>query len=213
MLMGAQSLQINVASTQVGTEVLGPGVRSVVWVQGCPFRCRGCISPAWLPVKPARLVRPSDLAKELLSKPEVTGLTLSGGEPMVQAAGLAKMVRAARRIRDIDVICFTGFQLKDLLRFSNRGINELIGQIDVLIDGPYIDTLNTGRGLRGSTNQKIHFLTDRLRHYPFEDCQRNIELLLTGTELTVVGIPTPLVLSAIHAAVNGYIPRSPGAIV
>lgn len=213
VVMGAQKISINVAATQVGTEVLGPGVRSVVWVQGCPFRCRGCISPAWQPVKPARLVHPVGLAEELLSKPEVTGLTISGGEPMVQAAALAKMIKVARRMRDLDVICFTGFQLKDLIRFSNRGINELLGQIDVLIDGPYIDSLNTGKGLRGSSNQQFHFLTDRLRYYPFEVCQRDIELVVSGTELTIVGIPTRQVLSAIHAAVNGYHPRSSGAVV
>lgn len=43
---------LNVAATRVGTRTLGPGVRSVVWVQGCPFHCLGCLAPEWIPNAP-----------------------------------------------------------------------------------------------------------------------------------------------------------------
>lgn len=105
---------LNVAATRVGTRALGPGVRSVVWVQGCPFRCAGCVAPEWIPERPARRADPDRLAAELLADPQVTGFTLSGGEPMSQAAGLARLVRRARLLRDVSVVCFTGYRLERL---------------------------------------------------------------------------------------------------
>src|ERR1039457_1910144 len=101
---GTGPYMVNVAETCVGTKALGPGVRSVVWVQGCPLHCHGCIAPDWIPQRQARLVHPDDLAAELLADENVSGLTLSGGEPMLQAIPLTAMVRAARRQRDMNVI-------------------------------------------------------------------------------------------------------------
>src|SRR5512146_912679 len=97
---------LNVAAICPTTRALGPGVRAVVWVQGCAFHCPGCIAPDWIPIRPARLVKPEALAEELLADPEVTGLTFSGGEPMLQASALARLARAARNMRDVDIICF-----------------------------------------------------------------------------------------------------------
>src|SRR2546429_8298948 len=85
---------LNVADTCIGTRALGPGLRSVVWVQGCRLRCPGCMTPDALSMEQARLVAPEALAEELFADHRrITGLTLSGGEPMLQAAGLAALVR------------------------------------------------------------------------------------------------------------------------
>jgi anaerobic ribonucleoside-triphosphate reductase activating protein len=105
---------LNIAATCAATRVLGPGVRAVVWVQGCPFTCAGCIAPDWIPYNAAQLRSPEEVAVECLARPEVTGLTFSGGEPMLQAAGLAAVIRAARRVRDLSLICFTGYTVERL---------------------------------------------------------------------------------------------------
>lgn len=204
--MNIPSSMLNIASTHVGTNALGPGWRSVVWVQGCPFRCTGCIAPSWLSFTPARLASPKEIAEELLADPRITGITISGGEPMIQAARLADMVKEARQIRDIDVVCFTGYRLKDLDRFADPGVKELLGEIDVLIDGPYIQTLNQGVGLRGSSNQVVHYLSDRLRDYDFESGTRTIDLVLSGLELRIIGIPSRPVMAAVESALQGYRP-------
>ena len=62
---------VNVAETCIGTKALGPGIRTVVWVQGCPLRCHGCIAPDWIPQRQARLVDPDELAAELLADQSV----------------------------------------------------------------------------------------------------------------------------------------------
>jgi anaerobic ribonucleoside-triphosphate reductase activating protein len=192
-------VNLRVAETCVGTRALGPGLRSVVWVQGCPFHCRGCIAPEWIPERPAREVRPTDLAAELLAHPDVTGLTFSGGEPMVQAAGLAAVIEMARRQRDLTLICFTGYRLAELRdRPPGPGVAELLAQTDVLIDGRYVAASNDGRGLRGSSNQQVHMLTGRLADAAagLAGGPRRAEIRLRDRSALLVGVPDQAVAEA-----------------
>lgn len=181
---------LNIAATCPATRALGPGIRAVVWVQGCVFHCPGCVAPDWIPIRPARFVRPEELADELLADPRVTGLTFSGGEPMIQAAGLARLARVARSRRDVDIICYTGFPRGLLVDTPpGPGVSDLLEQVDVLIDGPFIDRLNDNRGMRGSSNQRVHYLTDRLKGYDFENQHRVAEIHLLEGQAMVVGVP------------------------
>ena len=190
---------VRVAESCVGTRALGPGLRSAVWVQGCPFRCRGCIAPDWIPQRPAREVRPDDLAAELLADPAVTGLTFSGGEPMAQATALAAVIRAARRKRDVTLICFTGYRLGELgRRPPDPGVGDLLAETDVLIDGRYVAARNDNRGLRGSDNQRVHMLTDRLSAV-YEDLAggpRRTEIRLRERSAMLVGVPDQVAAGA-----------------
>jgi anaerobic ribonucleoside-triphosphate reductase activating protein len=196
-------VKLHIAETCVGTRALGPGLRSVAWVQGCPFRCRGCIAPDWIPFQQAREVGPAELAAELLAAPRVDGLTFSGGEPMSQAAGLAQLITIAREQRDLTLICFTGYRLDELrTRPPGPAVAELLDQVDVLIDGKYVAARNDGRGLRGSSNQQIHFLTERLRHAESElvGGQRRTEIRIRARSALLVGVPGPGVADAFDRA-------------
>lgn len=171
---------------------MGPGLRSVVWVQGCPFRCAHCIAPDWIPFRPARAVRPEGLAEELLADPAVTGFTFSGGEPMSQAAPLAEVIKYARRRRELTLICFTGYRLAELkARPPGPGVEGLLAQADVLIDGRYVAARNDGRGLRGSDNQQVHLLTGRLAHAAAElsSGRRRAEIRFRERSALLVGVP------------------------
>jgi anaerobic ribonucleoside-triphosphate reductase activating protein len=201
-----RGLLVQVAATCVGTRALGPGLRSVVWVQGCPFRCAGCIAPEWIPDRPARGVRPDDLAAELLADPDVTGLTFSGGEPMAQASVLADVIRHGRRMREMTLICFTGFRLAELrTRPPGPGVEALLAQTDVLIDGRYVAARNDGRGLRGSDNQRIHFLSDRLTAARAELAggPRRAEIRLRGNSAMLVGVPSRAVMEMFRELAPG----------
>lgn len=195
--------QLNVAATCPATHALGPGLRAVVWVQGCAFNCPGCIAPDWIPIQPASLVSPAHLASYLLMNPAITGLTLSGGEPMLQAEGLARLIHEARQIRDVDIICFTGFQLEQLRKSPpGPGVNDLLNGIDVLIDGPYINRLNDDRGMRGSRNQRIHYLTDRLLAQDLDSQPRNTEIMVQEGNVFLVGVPTRSILDGFAQAMQ-----------
>ncbi|MGW1071212.1 4Fe-4S single cluster domain-containing protein [Streptomyces sp. NPDC002537] len=196
---------LNVAATRVGTEALGPGVRSALWVQGCPFHCAGCMATDWIPFRPARRAGPRELAEELLDDPRVDGLTFSGGEPMAQAAGLAEVARLAREIRDVSVICFTGYRLERLrTRPPSPGVPDLLGEVDVLIDGLYVTALDDGRGLRGSSNQRVHHLTGRHVDggYDFTDRPRTAEIAVIGPEALLIGVPPKGLVDAFDSAVD-----------
>lgn len=189
----------------MGTRALGPGLRSVVWVQGCPFRCAGCIAPDWIPLAGGRRVPVTDLAAELLADPQVAGLTFSGGEPMLQAGPLADLARRARGERDLTLIVFTGFRLAELRRQPpGPGVPDLLGQADVVIDGRYVASRNDGRGLRGSDNQRVHLLTGRLAgsYAELVAGPRRTEIRLRPASALLVGVPAA---SAAHAfaAVTG----------
>lgn len=206
MVWPAISEKLFVAETCVGTRALGPGLRSVLWVQGCPFHCRECVAPDWIPNAGGRETDPVELAGELLADPRVGGFTFSGGEPMSQATALTRLIRAARRQRDLTLICFTGYRLTELrAEDPGPGVADLLAETDVLIDGRYVAARNDGRGLRGSSNQQIHFLTGRLA-----DAEGNLtggprrsEIRLRDRSALLVGVPGPGVSAAFDLAVAG----------
>lgn len=202
---------INVASTSIASDSLGPGPRAVVWVQGCPFSCTGCVAPEWIPFRQERLIGPDELAAEVLTGPPFEGLTLSGGEPMMQAAALAELVAEVRAERDATVVCFTGFTLPRLRhRPPSPGVPQLLSVVDVLIDGQYIAARDNGRGLRGSTNQRVHHLSGRLREcgYDFENRRRTAQLRIDERSVTLVGVPPPGLLATLDEVLDSESVRS-----
>jgi len=191
---------LNIAAVSARTQALGPGTRAVVWVQGCPLSCPGCLAPAWIPFIPAMELRPREIL-EKIDLDQITGMTFSGGEPMEQALGLAGLARLAREKKDLDLICFTGYRYERLLRNPpNSGVPELLAEVDVLIDGPFIQSRNDSVGLRGSSNQRVLHLTSRLKNYELESNTRKLEITVTDGELAFIGIPTPGMISALRGA-------------
>jgi anaerobic ribonucleoside-triphosphate reductase activating protein len=182
---------LNLAMYQTGTTALGPGYRAAVWVQGCQRHCPGCIAPQWQSFDPAIRISAAKLARLMLADSAITGLTISGGEPMLQAECLAELIRHCRRIRDIDVICFSGYSLTELQNSPpNTGVSKLLNSIDVLIDCQYVQSQHADEGLRGSRNQGIHYLSDRLKNFDLESAPRKMEIYIRDGTLALIGIPT-----------------------
>jgi anaerobic ribonucleoside-triphosphate reductase activating protein len=185
-----QSGLLNLAALHVGTQALGPGWRAGLWVQGCEMACPGCIAPEWQVQKPVFLASPEALTERILADPNITGLTISGGEPFLQAAGLAAVARMVRSRRSLDVICYTGYTMGELETLPNqRAIQALIGCTDVVIDGRYLESLNDGQGLRGSDNQVVHYTSDHLMGCDFEQHERSVEVVVQSDGVLVVGLP------------------------
>lgn len=144
---------------------LGPGERIVVWTAGCSKRCAGCISPQWRSQSPDQDVDVDELAQMLLDTAREHGvhrLTVSGGDPLEQASELVRLLATIRCAYD-DILVYTGFTLEELPRAIGTDVWETLKPlIDVLIDGPYVDELNVPDcALRGSTNQRVIYLSDR----------------------------------------------------
>jgi anaerobic ribonucleoside-triphosphate reductase activating protein len=182
---------LNLASFTPLTQSLGPGNRAALWVQGCPFSCPGCIVPEWQVKRENILVSVNEVSQQILSSPAISGITISGGEPMLQVEALSFLLTEIKKQRDLNVICFTGFTLEVLIKkmADTPAIGSFLEQLDVLIDGPYIRQLDDNRGLRGSSNQRIHHLTDRLSCFDFESAPRTAEFQFTNGDLLLAGVP------------------------
>lgn len=180
--------QINVYMTEPAVTVLGPGTRYVVWVQGCHRACPGCIAASSHKAGAGKMISAGALALDIcLSGAE--GLTISGGEPFLQAGPLAAMVQKVRRKRDLGVIVYTGYLYEELLALPAAA--PLLAVTDLLIDGPYIWELDDGKSLRGSSNQRVIPLTGRYREalalYGTEE--RRVQQFRHGFERHQVGLP------------------------
>ena len=184
---GARQLMISRISDR--TAVLGPGIRAAVWVRGCPLRCAGCVSPEDLPFEGGIPVPVTELAGRLNALPaEITGLTLSGGEPMAQAAALAALVNSLRAARDWSVMSYTGFTIEQLRRHGDAGQRALLARLDILVNGPYLAARHGSLAWRGSSNQRLHFLTSR-HQPPADDTSAGLEFHVGASTLSWTGVP------------------------
>ena len=175
------------------THALGPGQRAALWVHGCCFQCPGCLAQRYKE-GPYTEQTPEALAQWYLSIPDSDGLTISGGEPMLQAGPLARMVAAIRRQRDTGIIVYTGFVYENLVEkaATDPQLASFLQSIDLLIDGPFLQEKNDGKALRGSSNQRAIPLTDRYRGAVDRygaDIGRQIEISITDTGTVMVGVP------------------------
>lgn len=150
------------------SEVNGPGCRAVIWVQGCLRECPGCFNTASWSFEMNQLMSIETLAHKILSNPRHEGVTFSGGEPFWQAPALAQLARQVKAA-GLNVMSFTGFTLEQLHSpYAPAGVEDLLAQLDILIDGPYIESLAVNRpdSLVSSSNQQVHVfnpeLSDRL---------------------------------------------------
>lgn len=134
----------------------GPGIRFVVFTQGCPHHCPGCQNPDTHNPRGGYDSDTERLAAAFAKNPLLKGLTLSGGEPFDQAAACADL---AARIHTLgrDVVAYTGYTLERLLAGANEKNRwlSLLRQVDVLVDGPFLVNQKSMRLLfRGSSNQR-----------------------------------------------------------
>ena len=135
----------------------GPGLRFVVFTQGCPHHCPGCHNPQTHSFTDGYLEDIQQIYNQYQENPLLSGITFSGGEPFCQPEPLAKLGRMIHQTGG-HIITYTGYVYEELLRMSqcNPAIRDLLEVTDQLIDGPYIQSLrDLTLPFRGSSNQRI----------------------------------------------------------
>ena len=175
------------------TKVLGPYERSALWVSGCCFSCEGCM--AAFSDNIVTETEALSLAERLSEIDDAEGVTISGGEPFLQSEPLAEFIERIKEKRDYGAILYTGFTYEEL---TARGKNEpeiakLLGMIDILIDGPYIASLDDGKAYRGSSNQRIMQLSGRYSRVfdeYYSSPKRRTEINFTRRATFLVGVPS-----------------------
>lgn len=130
-------MQIRLAGIEPESIVDGPGYRMAVFCQGCPHGCPGCHNPATHDYSGGYVTDTADVIAKLGANPLVRGVTLSGGEPMTQAAAMAEIAAAAKE-KGLNVWCYTGYTLEQLFDQKDPDRMALLEYVDVLVDGPYL---------------------------------------------------------------------------
>jgi anaerobic ribonucleoside-triphosphate reductase activating protein len=132
----------------------GPGIRVTVFCQGCPHHCPGCHNPETWEFGCGTPMEEETILEIVRSNPLCRGVTFSGGEPFAQAEGYAKLAKLLKAHR-YEVASYSGYTFEQLLR-GTPAQKELLANIDVLIDGPFLmEERSLELSFRGSRNQRI----------------------------------------------------------
>ena len=142
----------------------GPGLRFVIFTQGCHHRCPQCHNPQSWDINGGKEYSVREIIRKIKEqKGKKRGITFSGGEPFLQAHELAEAAQAAHKT-GLDVVTYTGFNYEQLIENENKDINALLFASDILIDGKYIhDLRDAALKFRGSSNQRIINVAESLK--------------------------------------------------
>lgn len=148
---------LRIAGTVRNSIVDGPGIRYVIFTQGCPHHCPGCHNPQTHDFGGGYEADPEEILAEIRSDPLISGVTLSGGEPFMQAEALLPIAEAVKA-QGKHLMIYTGFLYEELLKRqeADPAVCRLLTLADVLVDGPF---LQERRDLTlpycGSDNQRV----------------------------------------------------------
>lgn len=187
---------LNIASIRKCTESEGIGKRFAIWTQGCLKRCKNCCNPDMQNFIAKNIIDSDTIIKDIkLSKERynIEGVTLIGGEPILQSKGLSCIAKYCRENK-LSVILFSGYTLEEIKEKEETfdGLYELLKYTDVLIDGEYIEELyDESRGFIGSSNQKVYFFTN---FYNKDNFYKNrnytsVDILINKNSISVNGWP------------------------
>ncbi len=176
----------------------GPGKRTVIWLQGCNKRCKDCYNPEMWSFDSKVMFSAEDLTQIITQnklKNGIEGITLSGGEPLLQASQLLPVLRMVKET-GLSILCYTGFDLDAI----PKEYEEFLKLVDVLISGPYISSFNSELfPLVGSSNKNVKLLTKRYNIQDFENVR--IEILLDDT-IEITGFPPNEFIDAIKRIIE-----------
>ena len=144
-------MQIRIAGLVPESYVDGDGIRFAIFMQGCLRNCEGCHNPETHTLDGGRLIDTDEIISAIKKNPLLNGITLTGGEPLLQVDAADELARAAKNF-GLSVWCYTGYTFEDLPPEAK----SLLENVDVLVDGAFIESLrDLELQFRGSHNQRI----------------------------------------------------------
>ena len=145
------------ADLQTDSIVDGPGLRAVIWTQGCAHHCKGCQNPQTWDFNGGGLI-PIDAVKEAIDELDYhTGLTFSGGDPMYQVEACNELAKYGKS-KGLNIWVYTGFTYEELMKIAKKQPEylEFMKNIDVLVDGRFkLEERDLSLLFRGSRNQRL----------------------------------------------------------
>jgi anaerobic ribonucleoside-triphosphate reductase activating protein len=184
------SVLINLIYAPVLT--LGPGIRIGIWFQGCSIRCKGCISKhTWEFDKKyqktiAQVIDQINYYSEIYN---TKSITISGGEPFDQSTSLYTLLKKLKELKFNDILLYSGYKFN----YLQKNYGDILKYIDVLIDGPFIESKKTNKIYKGSNNQRMYILNKSLspiyQEYKKQLKNKKLQLITKDNEIYLIGIP------------------------
>lgn len=148
-------MKIRIAGTVNDSIVDGPGLRFTVFTQGCPHGCPGCHNPETHDPTGGREEDTEALIEKMGKNPLLSGLTLSGGDPMLQPEACLELAKAAHQKR-LNVWLYSGYTWEELTEENDPARMALLGETDVMVDGRFmLEQRSLELDYRGSRNQRL----------------------------------------------------------
>jgi anaerobic ribonucleoside-triphosphate reductase activating protein len=148
-------MKLRIAGITNESVVDGPGVRYVIFAQGCIHNCAGCHNPETHDIEGGYEIEAEQIVNDILKRPFLNGITFSGGDPFLQAESFAYIASRVRR-DDLNIVTYTGFTFEDLEKNNSIGVGRLLGLTDILIDGKFrMAERDISLKFRGSRNQRV----------------------------------------------------------
>lgn len=135
----------------------GPGIRMVIFAQGCKHKCKGCHNPNTHSFDGGQLIGIDEIVNSIKNNCLLDGVTLSGGDPFEQAEMFAELAKEVKKMGK-NVVTYTGYTFEQLIKYSSerKGYKELLENTDMLVDGPFIlEEKSLQLKFKGSKNQRI----------------------------------------------------------
>lgn len=147
-------MKIRLYGTVNDSIVDGPGLRYAIFTQGCPHHCPGCHNQKSQEMNGGYFADTDDLLMEIEKNPLLDGVTLSGGEPMIQPLPLIDLVKKIKQ-KGLHVMIYSGYTYEEILSLGENE-RQLLSLCDTLVDGRFVLKLRSLELLyKGSSNQRI----------------------------------------------------------
>ena len=174
---------------------LGPGKRLVLWLEGCPLNCNGCMASSMKYQRNEHKRTIEEVMLEIkIGSGNLDGITISGGEPFFQAVALLKLVQQIRESTSLDIMIYSGYKIEELTVMGDA-VRSILDQIDILVDGRFEEQSSNVKLWRGSDNQRFIILSERAKkniHFVDAEYEKNRELyyeMSANNQLRIIGIP------------------------
>ena len=187
-------MDIQVGHMLQSSEIYGPGIRSVLWVQGCTLACEGCWNTQYWSASAGSSTTTDDILEQWKATKGLEGITLLGGEPLQQPEAVYHLIQGAKDL-GLSVFLYTGYEPEEFTSVMQSCFN----MSDIVVTGRYVHSLrNTNLRWRGSTNQVVHFPTPKYQFLNVPN-QNEVEVHLSADgELSVYGYATDELLTMLE---------------